>query len=401
MFRLLFKACTSQFDRNTTSTDSQIQSSILTNDQKKTLFISLQYISTYLPRFMSTHSPCVATSACSRFNFQQGTVFQLRNCILLATDAEVRVRFPALPEVVALERGLLSLVNTIEELLGRKSSGSGLESREYRRRDPSRWPRGFLYPQNLALTSPISSGRSVGIVRSRTQATEFLIAYKNARITLRHGLNSCWYRTYWKNWIILVSLLAYTSTLKWRYSRSKTSVKLYPSVQGHMSLDNPFHNHCKWVQETEFFQRRFGLKNWGFSEWPKVKKDARQLRNVHFEYLAACTASIIRTSDPIPTPLLHNPLETNPFTPFSPTMTHTRCNLIVNPSVWKAGTSPSNLTASTQRSVITVRETFWTPANLQAYRPTTWLKSFLVSWGTKLQVGRSRDRVAMRSLNFF
>jgi hypothetical protein len=29
------------------------------------------------------------------------------------------------------------LVNTIEELLGRKSSGSGLESREYGRRDPS------------------------------------------------------------------------------------------------------------------------------------------------------------------------------------------------------------------------------------------------------------------------
>jgi hypothetical protein len=30
-----------------------------------------------------------------------------------------------------------------------------------------------LYPQNLALTSLASGGRSVGIVRSRTQATEF------------------------------------------------------------------------------------------------------------------------------------------------------------------------------------------------------------------------------------
>jgi hypothetical protein len=30
-------------------------------------------------------------------------------------------------EVVGLERGPLSLVSTIEELLGRKSSGSGLE----------------------------------------------------------------------------------------------------------------------------------------------------------------------------------------------------------------------------------------------------------------------------------
>jgi hypothetical protein len=32
---------------------------------------------------------------------------------------------------VSLERGPLSLVNTTEELLGRKSSGSDLESREY------------------------------------------------------------------------------------------------------------------------------------------------------------------------------------------------------------------------------------------------------------------------------
>jgi hypothetical protein len=31
-----------------------------------------------------------------------------------------------------------------------KSSGSCLENREYGRRDPSRWPRGTLYPQKLA-----------------------------------------------------------------------------------------------------------------------------------------------------------------------------------------------------------------------------------------------------------
>jgi hypothetical protein len=34
-------------------------------------------------------------------------------------------------EVVGLERGPLSLVSTTVELLGRKSSGSGVESREY------------------------------------------------------------------------------------------------------------------------------------------------------------------------------------------------------------------------------------------------------------------------------
>jgi hypothetical protein len=37
---------------------------------------------------------------------------------------------------VGLERGPLSLVSTIEELLRRKSSGSGLESRKYGRGDP-------------------------------------------------------------------------------------------------------------------------------------------------------------------------------------------------------------------------------------------------------------------------
>jgi hypothetical protein len=48
-------------------------------------------------------------------------------------------------KVVGLERGPFSLVITIEELLGRKNSVSGLESREYGRRDPWRWPRGALY----------------------------------------------------------------------------------------------------------------------------------------------------------------------------------------------------------------------------------------------------------------
>jgi hypothetical protein len=74
---------------------------------------------------------------------------------------------------MGLKRGPLSLVSTTEELLERKSSGSGLENREYGRKDPSRWPRCNLYPQKLTLTLPASGGRSVGIGRSRTQATEF------------------------------------------------------------------------------------------------------------------------------------------------------------------------------------------------------------------------------------
>jgi hypothetical protein len=63
---------------------------------------------------------------------------------------------------VGLERGPLSLVSTIEELLGRKSSGSSPEGREYGRRNPSHRPRGTLYPQKLALASLTSGGRSVG-----------------------------------------------------------------------------------------------------------------------------------------------------------------------------------------------------------------------------------------------
>jgi hypothetical protein len=74
---------------------------------------------------------------------------------------------------VGLERGPLRLVNTIEELLGRKSSGSGLEPREYGHRDPSSWPCGTPYSKNLAITSLTSGGLSVGLVRSRTQATDF------------------------------------------------------------------------------------------------------------------------------------------------------------------------------------------------------------------------------------
>jgi hypothetical protein len=55
-------------------------------------------------------------------------------------------------------------MSTPEELLERKSSGSGLEIREYGRRDP-------LLRRQAAVT--------VGIVRSRTQAMEFKFKFKN------------------------------------------------------------------------------------------------------------------------------------------------------------------------------------------------------------------------------
>jgi hypothetical protein len=77
---------------------------------------------------------------------------------------------------VGLELGPLSLVSTTKVQLGRKSSGSGLENRDY-------CCRGFAalttrHPpdsQTLALTSPTSGGRSVSIDQLRTKATEFCL----------------------------------------------------------------------------------------------------------------------------------------------------------------------------------------------------------------------------------
>jgi hypothetical protein len=77
-------------------------------------------------------------------------------------------------EVVGQTQGLLSLVSTIWKLLGRKNIGFGLRNRNYGRRIPPRWP----HAAPLALTTPTSNCRSVGIVRLRTKATEFIISPK-------------------------------------------------------------------------------------------------------------------------------------------------------------------------------------------------------------------------------
>jgi hypothetical protein len=81
-------------------------------------------------------------------------------------------RYQIFWEVVFLEQGPISLVSTIEELLGRNCSVSGLENRDYGSGDPLRCPRDTLYPLKLALTLPTSGSRSVGIVRLRTKTTE-------------------------------------------------------------------------------------------------------------------------------------------------------------------------------------------------------------------------------------
>jgi hypothetical protein len=104
---------------------------------------------------------------------------------------------------MGLERGPLSLMSTIEEVLGRNSSGSGLENQEYGRGDPLRWPRDTLYPQKLALTSPTCGGRSIGIVRLRTKTTEFVcIGFYGICKLSNDAASSSGYVEY-NNWMIL------------------------------------------------------------------------------------------------------------------------------------------------------------------------------------------------------
>jgi hypothetical protein len=103
----------------------------------------------------------------------------------LAADPEVPGSMPGATRffwgVMGLEQGPLSLVTTIEELLGRKSSGCSLENQEYGCGDPLYWPHDTLYPKKLALTSPTSDGRSVSIVHSRTEAMEGFVKKENLK----------------------------------------------------------------------------------------------------------------------------------------------------------------------------------------------------------------------------
>jgi hypothetical protein len=81
-------------------------------------------------------------------------------------------RYQIFWEAVGLERGPLSLVRTTEELLERTVAAPVYKTEINGRRNSLRWPRDTLYTLKFALTSPTSGGRSVGIVRWRTKATE-------------------------------------------------------------------------------------------------------------------------------------------------------------------------------------------------------------------------------------
>jgi hypothetical protein len=76
------------------------------------------------------------------------------------------------------------------------------------RGDPLRWPRDTLYPQKLALTSPTSGGRSVGIFHLQTKFTEFSLVWicKN----LLHCIK-----------VVVVVTLALREKICWGYVRTK------------------------------------------------------------------------------------------------------------------------------------------------------------------------------------
>ena len=110
---------------------------------------------------------------CIQFDRLCGLVVRVSGCRYRGPGFDPR-RYQIFWVVVGLEWGPLSLVRSSEELLEWKSSGS--KSRKQRlttvgtRCADHVTP---LYPQKLAVTSPTGGGRSVGIVRVLTKATEF------------------------------------------------------------------------------------------------------------------------------------------------------------------------------------------------------------------------------------
>jgi hypothetical protein len=110
-------------------------------------------------------------------------------------------RYQIFWEVVGLERGPLSLVSATEELHERNSSGFGLESREYGRRDPSRWPCGTLYPQKLALTSLTSGGRYSSLPDSG-HGVNFILVLRGWEYRTEQA---CLLLSYFENLVIFLS----------------------------------------------------------------------------------------------------------------------------------------------------------------------------------------------------
>jgi hypothetical protein len=74
--------------------------------------------------------------------------------------------------VLGLKRGPLCLVSTTEKLVGRKSSGSDLEIREYGRRDPLCWPRDNPYPQKVGTNFTDKRTQTCRVSPRKTKGSE-------------------------------------------------------------------------------------------------------------------------------------------------------------------------------------------------------------------------------------
>jgi hypothetical protein len=116
----------------------------------------------------------------------------------------------------------------------------GLESREYDRRDPSRWPRGILYPQKLSVTSP------VGIVRSRTQAMEFsfLVLAACGLESREDGRRDLWR---WPRGNLYPQKLSLASPVGIAHSRTQ-GMKFSSSTRRIDSWENVWRHISKWRQ---------------------------------------------------------------------------------------------------------------------------------------------------------
>jgi hypothetical protein len=169
-----------------------------------------------------------------------------------------RVRFPALPdllivfwEVVGLEWGSLSLLSTNEELLGRNSNSSGLESCEYGSGNLLRWPHDTHYLQKLPLTSLTSGGCSVGIVLSWTKVTEFsffIIHSLNCRIQEGSKSNYIQYN--------YVQAAPYSNVEKKEESSAFCFLQNICSTKSTIEMGHT----CSWNQYFQFLFEKYQIK---------------------------------------------------------------------------------------------------------------------------------------------
>jgi hypothetical protein len=78
----------------------------------------------------------------------------------------------------------------IEELLERKVAALVYKTEINGRGNSLHWPRDTLRPLKLALTSPTSGGRSVGIVRWRTKVPEFFSSVSSGKCRVSTSIRS-------------------------------------------------------------------------------------------------------------------------------------------------------------------------------------------------------------------